>query len=365
MNGIQQLRESGVSVWLDTLSRDLLASGDFQRLIDRGVTGATSNPTIFAKAITESSAYDEQLRGLSASHVRDPRELFFALALDDVRAAAARLRAVYDATSGWDGYVSFECTPDIANDAAATIEQASDLWSRLNLPNVMIKVPATRAGVTAIAELTARGVNVNVTLLFALQRYDEVIDAYLGGLERRVEGGQPIDRIASVASFFVSRIDTKADAHLSADSPLRGRIAVANAQLAYRLYEHRFATERWQALGRHGGQHQRPLWASTGTKNPDYSDVLYVEQLITPGAVNTMPLATLNAFDDHGDVHAGSVDPGVAEHTLESARAAGVALDAITAALETEGVQSFEDSYDQLIGCINHKLGALTSQARG
>jgi transaldolase len=365
MTGIRRLRESGVSVWLDTLSRDLLDSGDFERLVERGVTGATSNPTIFAKAITESSAYDRQLRELSTSGVRNPRELFFALALEDVRAAAAQLRPVYDATHGWDGYVSFECTPDIANDAAATLEQARDLWSRLNLPNVMIKVPATRAGVTAIAELTARGVNVNVTLLFALQRYDEVIDAYLTGLERRLERGRPIDHIASVASFFVSRIDTRADGQLPDDSPLRGQIAVANAQLAYRLYEQRFASERWEALASAGGHRQRPLWASTGTKNPAYSDVLYVEQLITPGAVNTMPLATLDAFDDHGDTHAGSVDPGAADRILEYARAAGVDLDGITAALETDGVQSFEDSYDKLIGCINHKLGALTPQASG
>ena len=360
MNGLQQLRQSGISIWLDTLSRDMLDGGDFRRLVERGVTGATSNPTIFAKAITESAAYDDQLRELAGRGIRDPRELFFGIALDDIRSAAALLRRVYDDTDGWDGYVSFECTPDVANDTAATIAQASDLWARLNLPNVMIKVPATAAGVPAIAELTARGVNVNVTLLFSLRRYEEVIDAYLTGLERRAQHDLPIHPIASVASFFVSRVDTKADAQLPTDSPLRGTIAIANALLADRLYEQHFTTGRWQALAGRGGRPQRPLWASTGTKNRDYSDVLYVEQLITPDAVNTMPLATMEAFDDHGDVHATHPDPVAAEQTFEAARAAGIDLDAITAALETEGVQSFQDSYDQLVNCINHKLSTLT-----
>jgi transaldolase len=363
MNGLQRLRKSGVSVWLDTLSRDMLDSGDFQRLIERGVTGATSNPTIFAKAITESAAYDEQLRELAGRGIRDPRELFFSLALDDIRSAAARLRQVYDDTRGWDGYVSFECTPDVANDTAATIAQASDLWARLNRPNVMIKVPATAAGVPAIAELTARGVNINVTLLFSLHRYEQVIDAYLTGLDRRAQHDLPIHSIASVASFFVSRVDTKADAELPTYSPLRGTIAIANALLADRLYQQHFSTGRWQALADRGGRRQRPLWASTGTKNPNYSDVLYVERLITTDAVNTMPLATLEAFDDHGDVPATHPDPAAAEHTFEAARAAGVDLDAITSTLEAEGVQSFQDSYDQLISCINHKLSALTPAA--
>jgi transaldolase len=364
MNGLQRLRESGVSIWLDTLSRDLLNSGDFQRLIERGVTGATSNPTIFAKAITESAAYDEQLRELAGRGVADPRELFFGLALDDIRAAATLLRRVYDDTHGWDGYVSFECTPDVANDTAATIAQASDLWARLDRPNVMIKVPATAAGVPAIAELTARGVNVNVTLLFSLRRYEQVIDAYLTGLEHRAQRDLPITSIASVASFFVSRVDTKADARLPTRSPLRGTIAIANAHLADRLYQRYFSAGRWQALADRGGRRQRPLWASTGTKNPDYSDVRYVEQLVTRDAVNTMPLATLEAFDDHGGVPTTDPDPDAAARTFEAASAAGVDLDAITSALETEGVQSFQDSYDQLISCINHKLGTLIPPAR-
>jgi transaldolase len=214
MTRLHELQQAGVSIWLDTLSRDLLRSGSFARLVDRGVTGATSNPTIFADAITGSDSYDEQLAELARGGVADPRELFFALALDDVRAAAACLRPVYDRTHGEDGFVSFECTPDVADDTAATIEQASDLWNRLTLPNVMIKVPATPAGIPAIEELTARGVNVNVTLLFAVERYDQVIGAYMSGLERRAARGDRIDGIASVASFFVSRIDAKADAEL-------------------------------------------------------------------------------------------------------------------------------------------------------
>ena len=301
MTRLRQLQQTGVSIWLDTLSRDLLDSGEFERLVGRGVTGATSNPTIFAQAITGSPAYDRQLADLLRGGVSDPQELFFALALDDVRAAAGLLRPVYDQAGGGDGFVSFECTPDVADDTAATIEQAWDLWTRLHLPNVMIKVPATPAGIPAIAELTARGVNVNITLLFALGRYEQVIEAYMSGLERRAAREQSLDHIASVASFFVSRVDTKADAELAPGSPLRGTVAVTNARLAYRLHQERFTSARWQALAAKGARDQRPLWASTGTKNPEYSDVLYVDRLIAPGVINTMPMATLEAYDHHGD----------------------------------------------------------------
>ena len=249
MNRLQQLHDAGVSIWLDTLSRELLDSDAFAALIaDSAVTGATSNPTIFAKAITGSDAYDDQIHFEVASGARDPQELFFALALDDVRHAADLLRPTYDASAGRDGFISFECTPDLADDTAATIEQALMLWERLARPNVMIKVPATEAGIPAIEELTARGVNVNVTLLFSVERYDQVIDAYIVGLERRVSRGQPVDAIASVASFFVSRVDTKADHLLPADSNLRGRVAIANAHRAYGRYSERFAGERWWAL---------------------------------------------------------------------------------------------------------------------
>ena len=268
MNRLQALHDAGVSIWLDTLSRELLDSGDFAELIaDSAVTGATSNPTIFAKAITTSDLYDKQLR---AAGTRSARELFFAIALDDVGRAADLLRPTYEASDGRDGFVSFECTPELADDAEATVEQALDLWSRLARPNVMIKVPATAAGIPAIEELTARGVNVNVTLLFSVARYEQVIDAYVGGLERRVAAGEPVDAIASVASFFVSRVDSKVDTLLPADSDLRGRVAIANAHQAYELYRARFAGERWSALRAAGPHPQRPLWASTGTKDPAY-----------------------------------------------------------------------------------------------
>src|SRR5215211_4973458 len=249
MNRLQALHQAGVSIWLDTLSRELLDSGDFGRLIrDYAVTGATSNPTIFAKAITSSDRYDDQLRAAVAAGIRDPQELFFELALDDVRRAADVLRPAYEASDGRDGFVSFECTPDLAHDTARTVKQAVELWDRLARPNVMIKVPATDAGVPAIEELTARGVNVNVTLLFALVRYEQVIDAYLSGLERRLAAGQRVNGIASVASFFVSRVDAKVDALLPAGSDLRGRVAIANARRAYGRYRDRFADARWHVL---------------------------------------------------------------------------------------------------------------------
>jgi transaldolase len=358
MNRLQQLHDAGVSIWLDTLSRELLDSGAFATLIaDCAVTGATSNPTIFAKAITGSDAYDDQLRAAAASGVREPQELFFQLALDDVRRAADLLRSAYRESDGSDGFVSFECTPDLADDTQATIEQAIELWDRLARPNVMIKVPATEAGIPAIEELTARGVNVNVTLLFSIARYEQVIDAYLAGLERRAADGQSVDAITSVASFFVSRVDAKADPLLPAGSDLRGRLAIANAHRAYGLYRERFADERWLGLSRAGARPQRPLWASTGTKDPAYSDVLYIEGLIAPDVINTMPEATLRAFADHGNAASALVaNPQVVEETLRQAKDAGIALDAITAELEREGVRAFCDSYHQLLDRIETKL---------
>jgi transaldolase len=365
MSRLARLKEAGVSIWLDTLSRELLESGEFERLVrDFSVSGATSNPTIFAKAITGSDRYDGDLRALAAEGVGDPRELFFGLGLADIRTAADLLRTVYEKSGGTDGFVSFECTPDLADDTGATIEQALDLWRRLDRPNVLIKVPATAAGVPAIEELTARGVNVNVTLLFAVERYEEVIDAYLSGLERRVRDEASVDGIASVASFFVSRVDIKADALLPADSPLRGRVAIANAHRAYGHYLERFSAERWRALEAAGARPQRPLWASTGTKDPAFSDVLYVERLIAPGVINTMPEKTLHAFADHGDVErALDTDLSETERALAAAREAGLDLRRITTELEREGVQAFCDSYRELLDCIRSKLGAVAPEA--
>jgi transaldolase len=358
MNRLQRLHDAGVSIWLDTLSRELLQSGEFSTLIaEFAVTGATSNPTIFAKAITGSDDYDDQVHAAVASGVREPQELFFRLALDDVRRAADLLRPTYEKTGGRDGFVSFECTPDLADDTQATMTQALELWDRLARPNVMIKVPATEAGVPAIEELTARGININVTLLFSLERYEQVIDAYLAGLERRTAAGQPVATIASVASFFVSRVDTKVDPLLPAESDLRGRAAIANAQRAYARYRERFADERWRALQDAGAQTQRPLWASTGTKDPSYSDVLYVESLIGPDVINTMPDATLRAFADHGDATPSlNAEAPAATEILRRLEETGIDLGAITAALEREGVRSFCDSYHQLLDCVESKL---------
>ena len=360
---LQRLHDAGVSIWLDTLSRELLDSGEFSELVrDYAVTGATSNPTIFAKAITGSERYDEQLRTIATSGTRDPQELFFALGLEDIRRAADILRSAWEHSGGRDGFMSFECTPDLADDTEATIEQALDLWRRIDRPNAMIKVPATSAGVPAIEELTARGVNVNVTLLFSVERYEQVIDAYLTGLERRAKLGGALERIASVASFFVSRVDAKADQQLPADSPLRGRLAIANAHQAHGRYLQRFAGPRWERLRAAGARPQRPLWASTGTKDPAYSDVLYVEELIAPDVINTMPEKTLRAFADHGNVErALDTDLADVQATLHAADQAGIDLAKLTAELEREGVESFCASYRELLACIDAKLTALSA----
>jgi transaldolase len=360
-----RLHDAGVSIWLDTLSRQLLDSGEFAQLIrEYSVTGATSNPTIFAKAITGSHLYDEQLRTLLDTGERDRQELFFSLALDDVGEAARLLRAEYDRTGGTDGFISFECTPDLADDTDATIAQARDLWQRLAQPNVMIKVPGTRAGLPAIEELTRQGININVTLLFSIERYEEVIDAYLRGLAARADAGEPVDQITSVASFFLSRIDAKLDQQLQDGSPLRGQVALACARVAYQRYLAKFAGPDWEHLRQRGAKPQRPLWASTGTKNPHYSDVLYVAELIGSDIVNTMPEQTLRAFADHGQVKPTlAPDPAGAERTIAEATAAGIDLPSVTEELEREGIKAFCDSYHQLLDCVESKLGALSGRA--
>jgi transaldolase len=365
-DNLRQLHEAGVSIWLDTLSRELLQSGEFATLIrDFSVTGATSNPTIFAKAITGSDLYDQQLRELTDSGQRELQELFFALALDDVRDAARELAPTFQATGGRDGFISFECTPDLADDTEATIAQASELWRRLDQPNAMIKVPGTEAGLPAIEELTRQGININITLLFSIERYEQVIQAYLRGIEARVEDGQPVDGIASVASFFLSRIDTKVDKQLPEGSPLRGQVALASARVAYQRFLAGFSGERWERLAAAGANHQRPLWASTGTKDPDYPDTLYVAELIGAEVINTMPDKTLHAFGDHGRVaRTLDKDPAAAERILVDAAAAGVDLAAVTAELEREGVASFCESYRELLDCIEGKLGVVAGADR-
>jgi transaldolase len=357
-----KLHQAGVFIWLDTLSRQLLQSGQFAALMrDYRVTGATSNPTIFATAITGSDLYDQQLRALARDGVRDLQRLYFAVALDDVRNAARLLRAIHRRSGTRDGFISFECTPDLADDTEATIAQALELWQVLDRPNVMIKVPGTEAGLPAIEELTRRGVNVNVTLLFSIARYEQVIDAYLRGLKARVRAGEPLEGLSSVASFFLSRIDVKLDARLPEDSPLRGRVALASARVAYQRFLAKFSGEDWDGLRAQGAKAQLPLWASTGAKNPAYSDVLYVSELIGPDVINTMPEHTLRAFADHGEVaRTLDADPGAAERTLADAAAAGLDLDAATAELEREGVQAFCASYEKLLSCIESKVAALS-----
>jgi transaldolase len=361
MNPIQSLTERGVSIWLDTLSRELIEDGELATLMtDYAVGGATSNPTIFAKAICGSDRYDPQLVALLESRVEEPNELFLELAVEDVRRAAALMRPLHEATRGRHGFVSLEVTPDVAYDSDATVAQALDLWRRLDAPNVMIKVPATEAGVAAIEELTALGVNVNVTLLFAVERYEQVIEAYLRGLERRARAGGALAGISSVASFFVSRVDAKADPRLPDDSPLRGRLAIANARVAYGRYQERFSGPRWDRLAALGAVAQRPLWASTAPKDPDYRDVVYVEQLALPSSILTIPETTLRAFAHHGETHRTEpLDHQAAERML----AAAAELPAVTAELEHEGVESFCSSYSELLTCVEQRAGALLRAA--
>jgi transaldolase len=365
MNRLSRLRAAGVSIWLDTLSRELLDSGRFERLVrEHGVTGATTNPTIIERALADSSAYDDDLRRL-ADQGASAKTAFFELALEDVRMAAEVLLPAPDDSAGQDGFVSFEVTPDLAHDPAGTVDQALAIWRRVNVPNLMTKVPATRPGLTAIERLTSFGVNVNVTLLFSLERYEQVIDAYLRGLERRLEAGRPLEGIASVASFFVSRIDAKADPLLPLDSPLRGRIAVANARRAYGRRRDLFEGDRWARLRAAGAREQRPLWASTGTKDPALADVHYVERLIGPETINTMPERTLLAFADHGEVR-DPIDPTSEspQRVLAEAAAAGIDLDHITTELEREGVEAFTGSYERLLERLRRELGGAARPAR-
>ena len=361
MNPLQELHDAGVSVWLDVIRRNLLTTGMFRRMIaEDAVTGVTSNPTIFEKAISGSTDYDDAIRRMLDEGLSEPRDVFFALAVEDIQMAADELRGAHEASGGADGLGSLEVAPNLAHDTKGTIAQARELWRRLSRPNVLIKVPGTAEGIPAIRELTADGVNVNVTLLFSVDRYREAAEAYLEGLERRLDAGDAIDRAVSVASFFVSRVDTAVDRLLPEASPLRGTVAVANARRAYRLFRELLAGERWARLAAAGAHAQRPLWASTGTKNPAYSDVLYVEELIAPETVNTMPQSTLLAFRDHGRVRP-AIEPSLddADTMLAETAAAGVDLAAVTGALLDEGVQAFEDSYEKLTAVIEEKIESL------
>ena len=370
MNPLRKLAESGQAVWLDFLSRDIIGNGELARLIaEDGVAGVTSNPAIFEKAIGGSAAYDAEIARLAGTGETSVTAIYEQLAIADIAAAADLFRPLYEQSGGRDGLVSLEVSPYLAMDTRATIAEARSLWRAVDRPNIFIKVPGTAPGIPAIRQLLAEGINVNITLLFSQQVYDEVVDAYFAGLEERAAAGQSIARIASVASFFVSRIDTVADKLIeqaaarggeekerAALAKLAGKIAIANAKLAYARYLERFADARWQRLAKLGAAPQRLLWASTGTKNPAYSDVLYVEELIGPDTVNTMPGATIDAFRDHGRVRPSlteNVDEAAA--TLAALARAGISLDRITDDLAVDGVKLFADAFDKLLGAIAGK----------
>ena len=364
LNLLRQLNAAGQSVWYDNLQRSMLTSGQLARMIaEDDLRGITSNPTIFEKAIGGSADYDEALRRqLQRDPQQSSRALFFALAVEDIRDAAQLLRPVYDATQGVDGMVSLEVSPHLAQDVDGTVREARELFARLAMPNVMIKVPGTVPGLHAVEQLIAEGVNVNVTLLFSVERYVSVAEAYLRGLERRCAKGLPIDQIASVASFFVSRLDTALDPLLAQRRPeLQGQIANANAKLAYQEYLEIFSGAHFAALREQGARPQRLLWASTSTKNPAYSDLLYVNPLIGPDTVNTMPPATYDAFRNHGVV-ARTLDEDVesALAALSALPELGIDLSAVTDQLEMDGVNAFIRSFDTLLAALQAKQQALT-----
>jgi len=367
MNRILTLQTEGQSIWLDYIERGMVQSGELQQLVDEGVSGVTSNPTIFQQAISKSEAYRSDLQRLIVGNLTT-KAIFEELAIADIQAAADVLHPVYTRTQRHDGYVSIEVAPDLADDTVATIAEARRLFATVDRPNVMVKVPATLAGIEAIRQLISDGININVTLIFGLERYAAVKEAYLQGLEARQATNQPIEQIASVASFFVSRVDNNVDARLEKlaqpngldPKSLMGKAAVANAKLAYAQFQDKFSGPRWQKLADAGAQVQRPLWASTSTKNPSYPDLLYVEPLIGPHTVNTMPPKTLDAFRDHGVV-ARAIDKGVAEaHTVfVQLEALGIVMEEVANELEIDGVQKFADSYRDLLGAIEKRRAEL------
>jgi transaldolase len=363
-NRLREIEALGQAVWIDNLNRQLLDGGTLRQLVEEdGISGVTSNPTIFEKGMGDSDRYDDAFREIAAE-TSDPQEIFERLALRDVRDACDLLRPTFDETGGADGYVSFELPAALAFDADGSVEAALRLHGLIDRANVLIKVPGTAEGVRAFEELTARGVNVNVTLLFAVERYREVAGAYVRGLQRRADAGEPIDTASSVASFFVSRVDTKIDAELErlGREDLRGRAAVANARIAYADFEGIFAGEAWERLAAAGANVQRPLWASTSTKNPDYPDTLYVDELIGPHTVNTMPDATIEAARERA-TPARTVDRDVegARALMAELREIGVDVDDIVMRqLVDEGVESFAKSYESLLETLERKAGELS-----
>ena len=368
-NPLRELKALGQSVWLDVIDREQLRSGLFGRLIaEDGLSGATGNPTIFEHAITHSTTYDEQMQQLLRDG-KSAQEIYEALAMTDVRMVADMLRPTYDQTGGQDGFVSIEVSPYLAQDTEGTLAEVRRFWHAIERPNLMVKIPSTPAGVPAIRQSLSEGININITLIFSIENYRQVAEAYLGALEERLAGGKDISRIASVASFFVSRVDVlvdklledkiKATSERAAQQQLKaleGKAAIANARLAYQEFKRLFSGPRFAALKQRGARVQRPLWASTGTKNPAYRDVLYVEELIGPDTVNTMPLTTIERFREHGKVRL-SIEDQLSEAKTQLAELAnfGIHYDQVTRQLQDEGVQKFADSFHTLFECIYNK----------
>lgn len=370
MNTSQRLAEIGQSIWYDNIQRGMLENGEMAGMIARGeIRGVTSNPSIFMNAMTKTGGYDGELVPLAAAG-HSAEEIFWELAIEDICTAIDLFRPLYEATNGGDGFVSLEVNPVLAHNTAATLSQAKSLWQRVDRPNLMVKIPATLEGIPAITAALAEGININVTLIFSRKRYAEVMDAWLSGLEQRVAAGKPIDSIASVASFFVSRVDTNVDERLqgiiNAGGPqageaasLLGKAAIANARLAYADYKQVFDSERFARLKAAGARVQRPLWASTSTKNPAYSDVMYVDELIGPDTVNTVPQNTLMALLDHGTVRP-TLEQGLdeARAVIDRLAALGIAMDDVTAQLEREGVQSFANAFAALLASLEKKVAS-------
>jgi len=362
---LQALAEHGQSAWIDYLSRPFVCDGDLAGLIDDGIVGVTSNPTIFQSAIADGDAYNEQLREVMKTET-EPKEVFLALARDDIRDACDLLAPVLQrGAENRDGWVSLEVDPNLAHDAVGTVAEARRLWDMIDRPNLFVKIPGTEEGLTAIEETIAAGIPVNVTLLFSLQRHRDAAQAYLRGLRRLREDGGDLASVGSVASFFVSRVDTEADRRLQeigGHDELLGTLAIANAKLAYQSYKEIFSGPEWEDLKAAGASAQRCLWASTSTKNPDYRDVLYVEELIGPGTVDTMPRETIEDFQDHGNVrNTLEQDIDGARQTLKRFAEAGVDYDDVVAVLEREGVEKFAKSFQELFDCVAAKRGQLVA----
>jgi transaldolase len=361
---LQELAAHGQSVWIDYLSRSLVQDGDLAGLIEDGVVGVTSNPTIFQSAIAEGEAYDDQIREIVENGESEPKEIFIALAAQDIQGACDLLRPVFDETSRKDGYVSLEVDPNLAHETDATEKEAKRLWSLVDRENLFIKIPATQEGLQAIEDTIAAGINVNVTLIFSLERHRAVAESYIRGLQRFVDGGGDPSKVHSVASFFVSRFDTEADKRLEkiGNKELQGKLAIANAKLAYQQYKEVFAGADWEALEAKGATKQRCLWASTSTKNPEYRDILYVEELVGPDTVDTMPRSTIEAVLDHGRIRA-SLEEDVegARKALDDLQGAGIDYDDVVDTLEKEGVKKFADSFKELFSDIESKRDQLVT----